>query len=134
MTPIYLSKLEISDFRAFGHNFSMDFPAEPSVTLVYGMNGLGKTTFFEAMEWALTNDVRRLSSSKQVRKGKLHNFLTRHEARKLNHRVSMSFNDDLAPLIRTHESHPDLEDMLKRFKSQEWQVSRGAQNQPVMGA
>src|SRR4051812_6427719 len=60
--PIYLSRICVSNFRAYGPDFLLDLPPGPGVTIVAGPNGLGKTTLFEAMEWALTGSVARLRS------------------------------------------------------------------------
>lgn len=60
MTPIYLQGVEITNFRAFGERFALKLHNGPSVLLLVGQNGLGKTSFFEAIEWCLTDGVRRL--------------------------------------------------------------------------
>lgn len=63
MTPLYLNRIQISDFRTYGPNFDIDLEGGPGLTVVCGMNGLGKTAFFDAIEWALTDDIQRLSAS-----------------------------------------------------------------------
>lgn len=55
---VYLSRVEISNFRPFGDNFKLDLPG-PGVTLLVGPNGLGKTSWFDAIECGLTGNVRR---------------------------------------------------------------------------
>lgn len=59
MTDLHLSKVRIKDFRSFGE-FEADIPAGPGLTLVVGTNGLGKSSFFDAIEWALSGKVQRL--------------------------------------------------------------------------
>lgn len=59
---IYLSRIGITNFRAYGPDFVLELPPEPGVTIIAGPNGLGKTTLFEATEWALTGSVARLRS------------------------------------------------------------------------
>ena len=58
MNPIYLSSIELDDFRTFG-KFLLDLPPVPGLTLLVGTNGLGKSSFFDGIEWCLTDDVRR---------------------------------------------------------------------------
>ena len=58
MTPLYLRSIEISNFRAYGDSFTLSLPG-PGVTILTGPEGLGKSTFFESIEWALTGRVRR---------------------------------------------------------------------------
>jgi len=54
-----LRSLELNNFRAFpdgGPAISLDHDA----VLLYGRNGVGKTTLFDAIELALTGTIRRL--------------------------------------------------------------------------
>lgn len=58
--PIYLRSIGVTNFRAYGPDFLLELPPGPGVTILFGPNGLGKTTLFEATEWALTGTVARL--------------------------------------------------------------------------
>lgn len=53
-----LRKLSIKDFRGI-RKLSLDLSA--NLVLVYGRNGTGKTSVFDAMEYALLGDVERLT-------------------------------------------------------------------------
>ncbi|RWP02722.1 AAA family ATPase [Mesorhizobium sp.] len=53
MNDVYLSSIDIEDFRTFGE-FRVELPATPGLLLLTGTNGLGKSSFFDAIEWALT--------------------------------------------------------------------------------
>lgn len=55
-----LQTIRIRNFRAYGPNFFLQLPSPNGVLLLSGANGLGKTSFFEAIEWGLTGAVRRL--------------------------------------------------------------------------
>jgi DNA repair exonuclease SbcCD ATPase subunit len=57
---MFLRNVKISDFRSFPADFSLDITPGPGVTLIVGQNGLGKSTFFEALEWCFTGEVKRL--------------------------------------------------------------------------
>jgi DNA repair exonuclease SbcCD ATPase subunit len=57
---VFLRNVKISDFRPFPADFSLDITPGPGVTLLVGQNGLGKSTFFEALEWCFTGEVKRL--------------------------------------------------------------------------
>lgn len=59
-TAMYLREVRINNFRSYGPDFCLQLPDGPGVTLLSGPNGLGKTSLFEAIEWALTARVRRL--------------------------------------------------------------------------
>ncbi|MEK4110100.1 exonuclease SbcC [Paenibacillus sp. DS2363] len=63
---VYLSKVKIKNFRGYGENegssdrcFVYDELDSPLV-IFHGYNGFGKTSFFEAVEWCLTDNVYRL--------------------------------------------------------------------------
>ncbi|GAB2863308.1 AAA family ATPase [Pseudoduganella ginsengisoli] len=92
MTGIYLSRISLRDFRTFG-NFDIDIPAAPGLTLLTGTNGLGKSNFFDAIEWGLTGKIRRFSE--YVEKGKLKEdaYLTRTGALANSHKVMLEFSD-----------------------------------------
>lgn len=52
-----IQRVEIYNFRNFygKHNFNLD----KNITILYGENGYGKSTFFDAIEWCLTNEIER---------------------------------------------------------------------------
>ena len=58
---VYLDHVAISNFRGYGRDFRLTLPSTAGVTILSGPNGLGKTSFFEAIEWAMTGTVHRLS-------------------------------------------------------------------------
>jgi DNA repair exonuclease SbcCD ATPase subunit len=60
MSKSYLKQVSIDGFRAFRNQVNIDLVG-PGVNIVVGQNGLGKSSLFEAIEWALCDDVRRLS-------------------------------------------------------------------------
>ena len=55
-----LKRLSLEDFRSFGSG-SVDISAD--VVAIYGRNGSGKTTIFDAIEFALFGSIDRLNSS-----------------------------------------------------------------------
>lgn len=58
--------LEIEAFRGYRERVRFDFSAS-SVILLYGPNGHGKTSFFDAIEWALSGNLFRFSESTDER-------------------------------------------------------------------
>ncbi|MEM5440188.1 AAA family ATPase [Paraburkholderia diazotrophica] len=63
MMPVYLSRIELSEFRGF-KKLAVDLHTGPGVLLVHGANGLGKSSLFDAIEWALTNRINQFPESK----------------------------------------------------------------------
>lgn len=57
-----LTKLTIESFRGFAKPFTFDLDA--NLVLLTGKNGYGKTTFFDAFEWALLGQLVRYEKSK----------------------------------------------------------------------
>jgi DNA repair exonuclease SbcCD ATPase subunit len=80
VTTVFLQRIEISNFRAYGDNFSLSLPG-PGVTILTGPEGPGKSGFFEAIEWALTGRVRRLEAPTQegLDPGRNNGLLARRE-------------------------------------------------------
>jgi hypothetical protein len=94
VTTFYLQRIEISNFRAYGDNFSLSLPG-PGVTILAGPQGLGKSAFFESIEWALTGRVRRLEALTQegLDRGRSNGLLARREqdGPVAQYRVSLEF-------------------------------------------
>ena len=55
-----LRSLEVNGFRAFANEMRFDLDADSIV--VIGANGQGKTSFFDAILWALTGRIPRLAN------------------------------------------------------------------------
>lgn len=94
MSEIFLSRIAIQDFRTFG-DFVIDIPAAPGLVLLTGTNGLGKSSFFDAIEWGLTNKIRRFEPYINKGRKKLveKDYLTRRGAEPGSHSVSLTFSD-----------------------------------------
>lgn len=117
MSALYLSRVELHDFRTFGR-FALDIPAGPGLTLLVGTNGLGKSNFFDGIEWCLTNEVRRFS--KHIGRLKEGDYLTRRDAPKKNsHKVSLQFTAG-DPIVRTATIKPSETSLVDLLKISEW--------------
>lgn len=94
MSEIFLSRIAIQDFRTFG-DFAIDIPAAPGLVLLTGTNGLGKSSFFDAIEWGLTNKISRFEP--YINKGRRRfvekDYLTRRGAEPGSHSVVLTFSD-----------------------------------------
>ena len=55
----YLASLTVSGFRGIGPPATLTLPPGPGLTLILGRNGSGKSTFAEALEALLTNNLSR---------------------------------------------------------------------------
>jgi DNA repair exonuclease SbcCD ATPase subunit len=93
MSNLYLSGVEFSNFRIYGDSYSFEFPEGPGITLITGGNGLGKTSFFDGVEWALTNQIGRFNDIPVDGRRKPIDPLTRLGATEKSHRVSLQFSD-----------------------------------------
>lgn len=93
MSDIFLRSVELSNFRIYGKSYAFEFPEGPGVTLITGANGLGKTSFFDAVEWALTSQVGRFSDIPNDARRRGRDPLTRVGAPENSHRVSLAFSD-----------------------------------------
>ena len=61
VNDVYLEKLKIKGFRSYKSETEVTFSAGPGLTIIVGPNGLGKSTLFDAVEWGLTGELRRLN-------------------------------------------------------------------------
>ena len=59
-----LVHLEVSGFRGFGSTQSFDLDSD--VVLVHGPNGTGKTSMFDAILWAITGNVSRIGTARDL--------------------------------------------------------------------
>ena len=60
-----IKKIEISDFRIFEGKIDFDLEGEngvPNLVTLYAPNGYGKTSFFDAIEWAFSNKIKRFEN------------------------------------------------------------------------
>ena len=56
-----IKSLTISGFRGFSQSVTLDLDAD--AVIIYGANGCGKTSMFDAILWALTGSVERLNGA-----------------------------------------------------------------------
>jgi exonuclease SbcC len=61
LAPVRLDSVVIKDFRAYRKSQTFDLGAD--VTILYGPNGFGKTSFFDAIDFAVTGEIGRIKSS-----------------------------------------------------------------------
>ncbi|HVB57994.1 MAG TPA: AAA family ATPase [Candidatus Acidoferrales bacterium] len=59
--PVQLETVVITNFRAYRK--PQPFAVGAAVTVLYGPNGFGKTSFFDAIDFAVTGDIGRIKSS-----------------------------------------------------------------------
>ena len=114
--PIFLERITISNFRSHGKS-ELRLPPEPGVVLLVGMNGLGKTSVFEAIEWTLTNTVRRLEALPLTR-GALQDAL-RRTGSYWKPKVTLDFG--AAGRITRDSSHqPSPEEVTRLLAAEGW--------------
>lgn len=115
MSDIFLSRIAIHDFRTFG-GFEIEVPAAPGLVLLTGTNGLGKSSFFDAIEWGLTNKIRRFEPYLQKGRKKLveKDYLTRRGAEPGSHRVSLIFSGS-DPIERSAAGGTAMADIIAQL-------------------
>jgi exonuclease SbcC len=119
MSDIFLRSVELSNFRIYGESYAFEFPEGPGVTLITGANGLGKTSFFDAVEWALTSQVGRFSDIPNDARRKGRNPLTRVGSAEDSHRVSLAFSEG-PPIDRGAGFLPPDGSIERLLKQPDW--------------
>lgn len=116
MTNTFLREVRLQDFRTFGE-FTLPVAPGPGLTLLVGTNGLGKSSFFDAIEWCLTGTIRRFQE--YVGRRKESDYLTRRDAEPGTHRVSLIFSEG-EPLVRSLREHPPAGALVGLLKDPNW--------------
>ena len=119
MSDLFLSRLQLSDFRVYGDHYTFDLDPRPGVTLIAGANGLGKTTMFDGIEWALTGRVRRFDEMPLDGRRKERNPLTRLGRPEGAHRVSLQFSEG-QPIDRGQGLEPTKADIVALLRRPDW--------------
>lgn len=116
MSDLFLRSVRFNDFRTFG-KFEAELAPAPGLTLLVGTNGLGKSSFFDALEWGLTGEVRRFKSYMGAAdQGK---YLTRRGATAGSHEVHLGFSDDAA-VSRAPGAEPTSAAVIELLKGDMW--------------
>jgi energy-coupling factor transporter ATP-binding protein EcfA2 len=92
--PLRINRLSICDFRAFPHPVTFNLAAKNM--LVYGENGAGKSTIFQALRYFFTTQAPPISSVKNV-------FSSRPDT---DFRVEVMFNDGSPSVPWSSTRHP----------------------------
>src|SRR5262245_36044941 len=117
MSEIFLNQLQLRNFRTFG-KFALDIAPAPGLVLVVGTNGLGKSSFFDAIEWGLTGQIRRFQSYLTGSISEA-DYLTRRDATPNSHEVSLQFNVG-SPVVRTADRVPNPSAVIELLKKRDW--------------
>ncbi|MEH7159339.1 AAA family ATPase, partial [Neobacillus drentensis] len=65
-----IKRVEIESFRAYEEKEIFDMSISDDIAnlvVIYAPNGSGKTSFFDAIEWALSGEIRRISNNTRVK-------------------------------------------------------------------
>lgn len=89
MPPVLLSSITIENFRAYRRK--QTFNLGSSITVLYGPNGFGKTSFFDAIDFAVTGGIGRIKTSNELAFTKAAQHLDSGEGESI---VSVSFVSD----------------------------------------
>lgn len=117
MSHLFLRSVKFKDFRTFGE-FEADVVPAPGLTLLVGTNGLGKSSFFDALEWGLTGEVRRFKS--YLPKDDDGKHLTRRGAAARSHAVTLGFNTEGGEITRGPKALLPSSSIIELLKKPEW--------------
>jgi exonuclease SbcC len=89
VAPVQLGTVVIKNFRAYRKPQTFNVGAD--VTVLYGPNGFGKTSFFDAIDFAVTGDIGRIKSTSEAHFKKTAKHLDSNSEQSV---VSLSFISD----------------------------------------
>ncbi|MCA1042239.1 SMC family ATPase [Bacillus infantis] len=111
-----IKKVTMENFRCYYgvHNFTLD----SEIIILFGENGFGKSSFFDAIEWCLTGTINRfISNDKKI----LYNFLA-----KSGEICSVSIEFDTGnSLIRSFKIQEKMRETVKLISSEGVTISTG---------
>lgn len=67
MGDVYLTRIRLEQYRSFRH-LDIRLPDGPGVLVVQGSNGIGKSSLFDGLEWALTDKIDHFRDADGVKK------------------------------------------------------------------
>lgn len=67
MSDVYLTRIRLEQYRSF-RQLDIRLPDGPSVLVVQGSNGIGKSSLFDGLEWALTDKIDHFRDADGVKK------------------------------------------------------------------
>jgi exonuclease SbcC len=67
MSNVYLTRIRLEQYRSF-RNLDIRLRDGPGVLVVHGSNGIGKSSLFDALEWALTDSIDHFRDADGVKK------------------------------------------------------------------
>lgn len=86
-----ISKVCIKNFRVYNGEFI--FELDKNITIFYGENGFGKSSFFDAIEWCLTGTINRFQDDGNITFAKLDIINRPNRNKNTDCYVSISFDD-----------------------------------------
>ncbi|MEZ2127617.1 MULTISPECIES: AAA family ATPase [unclassified Sinorhizobium] len=67
MSNVYLNRIRLQQYRTF-KTLDIELPDGPGVLVVHGSNGIGKSSMFDGLEWALTDKIDHFRDADGVKK------------------------------------------------------------------
>lgn len=67
MSNVYLNRIQFEQYRTF-KTLDIGLPDGPGVLVVHGSNGIGKSSMFDGLEWALTDKIDHFRDAEGVKK------------------------------------------------------------------
>ena len=89
---IRLQSVAVKNFRAYRKPQIFDLSAD--VTVLYGPNGFGKTSFFDAIDFATTGEIGRLGLGSHANKAKFNKTVAHLDSTPENSIVSLAFTSN----------------------------------------
>ena len=108
-----ISKLEFENFRNFKGHCYLEFPTDGSISVIYGPNGVGKTTLHQLFQWIFYGEVHFNKTASQ----KMYNLELEKEA---------DYNEIFCVTGTIDFEHPNRDGVIEKYSiHREWRYRKG---------
>lgn len=107
-----ISRIEFENFRNFRDSGKIDFPTDGSVTIIYGPNGVGKTTLHQLFQWIIYGEVH----FNKTASNKMYN---------LEYEKDISWHQVFSVVGSIDFEHPNSNGVIEKYKlRREWKYRK----------
>lgn len=115
-----ITRIEFENFRNFKDRGCIEFPTDGDITIIYGPNGVGKTTLHQLFQWIIYGEVH-------------FNKTAGKEMYNLEYEQEVSIAQQFSVLGKIDFEHPDRNGIIERYSlRREWVYQKGLKESKIV--